>query len=240
MVMGVTRPIVDDLRTRLGVDARLLTNGYDPEEAAGIEAASVAALISPGRHSLVHTGRAGIAGRSPAAVLEAVRILLTREPDLPERLEIVFAGSLSAEEKRLLADPALRGIARAVGTLPRPQVLALQRVADSLLVLPVGSAGASVATGKLFEYLAAGPPILVIGSISEAARIVKETGTGIAADQPPEIAAAIAGLLDGFTTRRQPEEIGRYSWELLGRRASELVEEVCGTQVVGQRHEAEG
>jgi hypothetical protein len=240
MVFGVTRPLVQDLRMRLGADARLLSNGYDPENDAEIETASVARLVSAERHSLVHTGRAGIAGRSPAAVLEAVRILLTREPDLAERLEIVFAGSLSAEEHQLLADPALLGTARAVGTLPHPQALALQRVADSLLLLPVGWAGPSVATGKLFEYLTAGPPILVIGKGSEAARIVRETGTGIAADEPPEIAAAIARLIGGFTTCRQPEEIGRYSWELLGRRASDLVEEACGHQLVGQTQEATG
>jgi glycosyltransferase involved in cell wall biosynthesis len=84
----------------------------------------------------------------------------------------------------------------------------------------------------LFEYLTAGPPILVIGEGSEAARIVSETETGIAApvDDPQAVADAIARLVRGISARRRPEAVQRYSWEVLARQAGELIDEVCGSR----------
>ncbi len=55
-VLAVTRPIVEDLRERLGLDARLITNGYDPEDEAQ-DAEGDDSRLNPERHSLVHTGR---------------------------------------------------------------------------------------------------------------------------------------------------------------------------------------
>jgi glycosyltransferase involved in cell wall biosynthesis len=226
---AVTRPIVQDLRDRLGVDARLLTNGYDPEERPAVRSSWADGLLSFDRHSLVHTGRAGVSGRSPAPVLEALKLLLQEDPGLSSRFEAVFAGPLSADELRLFSDPALRGIVRAVGAVPRRRALALQQVADSLLVVAAGASERSVATGKLFEYLTAGPPILVVGDRSEAARIVRETGTGSAvpAERAEAVADGIRELLSGRPTERNSDEIDSYSWEVLAKRASALVDEVC-------------
>lgn len=213
--MAVTGPLVADLRERLGADAHLVTNGYDPEESAPPGAAD--GLLAPDRHSLVHTGRAGVSGRSPAVLLEALR----RAPDLDGRIEVVFAGNVSGEERALLAgSPA----ARSLGVLPRPRALALQRAADSLLVIASGASERSVATGKLFEYLAAGRPIVVLGDRSVAARIVAECGAGFAlpADDPDAIAAGLRRLLADATERR-PEAVARYSWAVLAERVEALV-----------------
>ena len=71
-------------------------------------------------------------------------------------------------------------IVRFVGWLERPRALALQRAADTLLVV-TGSrwAAGSVATGKLFEYLAgARRPILVLGEETEAAASYRD-GPGL-------------------------------------------------------------
>jgi glycosyltransferase involved in cell wall biosynthesis len=158
-------------------------------------------------------------------------VLVDREPDVAARLEVVFAGTVSEEEHRLLAAPQLRQIVRAVGTLPRGQALALQQAADSLLVVAAGSSERGMATGKLFEYLTAGPPILVVGQRSEAARIVDETRTGLAvpADDPAAIAAGIAQLVKGVVPPRRPDAVARYSWPTLAEQASGLIEEVCAS-----------
>ena len=74
---------------------------------------------------------------------------------------------------------------RWVGALDRNQTLALQRRADTLLVLTEGASGPSVATGKLFEYLGAGRPILVLGEGTAAADIVRSAGAG--SWRPPTI-----------------------------------------------------
>jgi glycosyltransferase involved in cell wall biosynthesis len=219
-LVAVTAPIADDLARRLGRPVAVITNGFDPEEAVAGEDG----LLAPDRHSLVHTGRAGVSGRSPRALVEGLAELRRRWPETADRLEVVFAGPATADERRLLADERLGGMARSVGMLDRPRALALQRAADSLLVIAQGASARSVATNKLFEYLAARRPVLVLGSESEAARIVAETGGGIAADDDPgAIAAALRRLVAGDVQARGVG-LERYAWPALAERFEREIE----------------
>nr|MBA2504526.1 hypothetical protein [Thermoleophilaceae bacterium] len=134
----------------------------------------------------------------------------------------VMAGGISAEEERLLADPRHAGMVEHAGALPRPAALALQRSAGALVVLAAGAR--SIATGKLFEYLAARRPVLVLGEDSEAARIVESAGAGIAApaDDPGAIAAAIDRLAAGEVVP-SGENLERYGWPALAERYAEVL-----------------
>jgi glycosyltransferase involved in cell wall biosynthesis len=221
-VVGVTKPIADDLRQRLGVRAELITNGFDPEEVPDADADG---LLDPDRLSLVHTGRLGAARSTPRPLLDALRRL--RDSAVAHRLEVVFAGPLSAEEQTLLGAPDLDGLVRPVGALERNRTLALQRAADALLVITEGARRRSVATGKLFEYLAAARPVLVLGEETEAARIVAETGAGYStsADDPEEIAAALRRLVESPPTVETNVE--DYAYPSLAKRLARLIEDVC-------------
>jgi len=222
-VIGVTKPIADDLRQRLCLRAELITNGFDPEEVPGADADG---LLDPGRLSVVHTGRLGAARSTPKPLLDALRRL--RGSATADRLEVVFAGPLSAEEQALLDAPDLNGLVRSVGALERPRALALQRAAHALLVVTEGSRRRSVATGKLYEYLAAGRPVLVLGDETEAARIVAETGAGLAtsAEDPEAIAAALRRLVESPPT--PSKSVDEYAYPQLAQRLAALVEDVCG------------
>ena len=200
-VLAATRPIADDLRERLGVDAVHVPNAWDPELVAEADAAEPPAL-APDRVSLVHTGAlAGEWGRDPGPLLAALRSLADREPEAAARLELVLAGSHGREERELLARYRLDGLARHVGPLSRPAALALQRRAGALLL--VTSRNTSEATGKLPEYLAAGRPILALAAGNEAARVVEETGTGIAV--PPDDAEGLVAALRDLAAGRLAE-----------------------------------
>lgn len=228
-VVGVTKPIVDDLRSRLGVAAVTITNGFDPDDGL-ITPAGTDPLLAPGRHSIVHTGRMGAARSTPQPLLEALREIKETEPNLAKRLEVVFAGPLTEEERVLLAAPDLEGMVRVTGWLERPHALRLQREADCLLVITEGSTRRSVATGKLFEYLAAGKPILVLGEETEAARLVRETGTGYAtsAIDSGAIAAALRLSARGGISRDPSETaVANFSWIELAGRYAELIEQTC-------------
>ena len=226
-VVGVTRPIVEDARGRLGLEAVLITNGFDPAETPA--SAHEDGLLDPARHSLVHTGRMAAGGSRPDALLDALRVLRHEAPAVADRLEVVFAGPLTADEGALLGDPLLAGVVKVVGALDRSRALSLQRAADSLLVLTEGESRPSVATGKLFEYLAAGKPVLVLGETTEAARIVTEAGAGIVA--PADDAAAIAEALRGIVESPPPgatkEAAAPYAYDALTAQLDELIEDVC-------------
>jgi glycosyltransferase involved in cell wall biosynthesis len=226
-VVAVTEPIVTDLRERLHVDATLITNGFDPEQRPVPLDREV---LDPAKHSFVHTGRLALAGVDPGPLLDAVRALRQHEPSKAERIEIVFVGPLSAEEQELLGADDLRGLVRTTGPLDHGHTLSLQQHADTLLVVTGGEARRSVATGKLFEYLAAGPPILVLGEETAAAQIVRETRTGTAtsATDPAVIAAALEEAVDAKPGEREPALLERYSWPSLAEQYAALIERVRG------------
>src|SRR4051812_38718556 len=188
LMTAVSEPLAADLRERLGADAHAVTNGFDPDEVPARKGSH--GLLDADRRSLVHTGRMASSQRSPGPLLEAVRLLRSRGSAAARRLELVFAGPLTAEERTLLEAPDLAGMVRHVGNLDRDDALRLQREADGLLLLTAGTRRGE-ATGKLFEYLGAERPILVLGDQSEAARIVTEAGAGLAA--PADDPEAIAG-----------------------------------------------
>ena len=228
-LVGVTEPIADDLSRRFDRPATVLTNAFDPEEVTN---GGDSGLLDPDRFSVVHTGRMAYAGRTPVPLLEAVRALKRDHPRVAERLEVVLAGPLSAEEEPLVRAADLADTVRAVGTLDRPRTLQLQHAADALLVLAEGSSR-RVATGKLFEYLATAAPILVLGDDSEAARIVAETGAGFATsgNDPNLIAPALERLVASPPERpRDTAAVESYSYPHVAQRYAELIEEVVSRQ----------
>ena len=224
-VSAVTEPIAADIRERFGVDAWTVTNGFDPDETpAGDETGDV---LAEGRHTLFHSGRMASSQRSPGPLLDAMGLLREREPETAERLELLLAGPVTAEERAMAERD---GAVRLLGNLARERVLALQRQADSLLLLTAGNRRGE-ATGKLYEYLAAERPILVLGDRTEAARIVRETGAGLVAplDDPEAIADALVALCNGEPLPPAQPEASReqYTYPAIAARMAELVEVAC-------------
>jgi len=228
-VVAVTRPIAEDIERRYDRSVALITNGFDLEE-VDEDVSPSNPLLDPERISLVHTGSMGFTGGSAKHLVDALRLLRTDAPEVAARVEVVFAGLLSTDEAKLLESRDLEGIVRCVGALERPDVLRMQRAADVLLVVTEGARRPSVATGKLFEYLATSRPILVLGAESEAARIVISTGRGIvtSADDPRAIAQSLRAVADGEPSPvPDQEEVQRYSWPGLAVAYSAVIEQVC-------------
>jgi len=232
-VVAVSRPVVDDLERRRIADALLVPNGWDGDSIGpargegGFPEPSepVAELLDPERVSLVYTGRFGSYGRDPRALIAALRALAAADPQTAGRLELVIAGPLTDEEKGLFGagfDPVR---VRLAGSLPRERALALQGAADALLLI-AQSTRTQLPNFKLFEYLAAGRPILALAAGTEAGRIVTETGAGeaVRADDPAAIERALRGLVAGELTPPPEEARREYSYPLLAERMSEAVE----------------
>lgn len=196
----ISRPMADDARTRLGQrEAHTLSNGFDLEELAVVAGGDGIpdGVLNPERHSLLYTGRIGYVGRSPEPILAGVRALKRRDPEAAARLEVVFAGPLRDGERAQIEAPDLAGTVRAVGAFDRETTMRLQRRAGTLLLLTTGIRGE---TGqKLYEYLAADRPILVVGDQTEAARVVTDGQAGIAVplEDPEAIADGLADLVNG-------------------------------------------
>jgi len=213
VVLGATRPIAEDFATRLGARAEWVPNGWDPQLAADVQDAMAPAVAEAGWATLVHTGTlSGPRGRDPRPLLRALR-RVNEEAGRRRRVRLVLAGRTAVEDQRLLAEAELGESVRHVGLLERRAALALQRSADALVLL-TGS-HSSEATGKLFEYLAAGRPILALAEANEAARIVQLTATGVTVPPLDEerIAAALRTVADGTIAEAYaPRELERFTY----------------------------
>jgi glycosyltransferase involved in cell wall biosynthesis len=231
-VIGVTRPIAVDAKARLGARAAYVPNGWDPEldrppSPSCIE--EVERLLDGERVNLVHTGGLSAPrglGRDPRPLFEALKRLVARRPEVAARLRVVLAGTLSPEDELLLSEVGSGIPVEHVGSLARDTALALQRKADALLLL-TSPTHISHASGKLFEYLTAGRPILGLASGNEAARIISETSTGITV-HPSDVDGIVRSLeqvVDGtLIDAYAPHGLSRYIYPGPAVEVAELVE----------------
>ena len=226
-VTSVSRPAADDLRDRVGATVELLPNGWDPELAPSLDDPAreqAEGTLDPDRVSLVYTGRFGSYGRDPRPLIEALRGLAASDPELAERLELVVAGPCTEEERALLGTDVAPARISVVGSLPRDRALALQRAADALLLI-AAPGRTQLANLKLFEYLAAGRPIVALAGGTEAGRIVSETGGEVVrSDDMEAIGAALRRLATGGVQPPDPDWSGKYAYPSLAERMSETVE----------------
>lgn len=228
LAIGVTRPIADDLAARLGARSACVTNAWDPDLDASVAGANCPPM-DPENVNVVHAGKLYVEGsnrRDPGPLGPALRLLLEHRPDSAERLRILVAGPLDPEEERYLRELDPANMIRHVGHLPHDGMLALERRADALLLVTAPQL-VSLATGKLFEYLAAGRPIIALAQGNEAARIVEETGTGVTLpmEDPEGLARAFEAALDGnLTERYSPHGLEPYVYPAPARQVAELVE----------------
>jgi glycosyltransferase involved in cell wall biosynthesis len=224
-VVGVTAPIAEDFGSRLGVPAQLITNGFDPE-LFDPELLEQSSETSHEGFTLVHTGAlSGPRGRDPRPLLRALRLLIERRPELGAGLRVIVAGRSEHDERAMVEAEGVGEIVRHVGYLPRSEALALQRTAGALLLIT--SHDRCEATGKLYEYMASGRPVVALAEGNEAARIVAETniGTLVSPDDVEAIAGALSAAIDGRLQRAYaPRAVERYAYPALAERMAEVIE----------------
>ena len=225
-VVAVSRPVVEDLGRRGIAEAHLVPNGWDPDTVGSVPEGEVAELVDPERTTLVYTGRFGSYGRDPRPLAEALRSLAAGDPEAAGRLELVIAGPLTPDETELFADDFGAVQVRLAGSLPREKALALQRAADALLLIAQPTR-TQLPNFKLFEYLAAGPPILALAAGTEAGRIVTETGSGeaVRADDPAAIEAALRSVAAGELSPPPDAARREYSYPPLAERMAAVIEQ---------------
>jgi glycosyltransferase involved in cell wall biosynthesis len=235
-VIGVTRPIALDAKSRLAARSSHVPNGWDPARPEIPPQTCPDGHVEGLRHdriNLVYTGTlSGVHGRDPRPVFAALSRLAAQRPSAAARLRLVLAGTLSPVEEEMVSALDLEVPVEHLGSLPRDGALRLQREADALLLL-TSPTHTSEATGKLFEYLTAERPILALASANDAARIVTETDTGVVV-HPHDvegITRALEAIVDGtFGLSCTPSGLARYTYPGPAEEVAELVE-----QAIAQR-----
>jgi glycosyltransferase involved in cell wall biosynthesis len=228
VVTAVSRPAMDDLRDRVGATVELVPNGWDPELAPPADAGpdtAAESLLDPDRVSLLYTGRFGSYGRDPRPLVAALSALAHEDPDTAARLELVVAGPVTPDERAAMETDVAPARIVLAGSLPRERALALQRAADALLLI-AAPGRSQLANLKLFEYLAAGRPVLALAGGTEAGRIVAETGGGevVRSDDVAGIREALTRLAAGGIEPPRSEAVSEYTYPAPAERMAAAVE----------------
>ncbi len=144
-----------------------IPNGADFDDVAGLE------RRPSDRFRITHTG-SFFGRRDPRPFLQALH---DSELDVVAR----FLGDFRETDRDWAAGLGLGDRLELLPYAPRAESLALQRDSEALLLLipDAGGRGKGVLSGKVFEYVAVGRPILAaVPPDGAAAELIRETGAG--------------------------------------------------------------
>ena len=185
----VSDAISEETRS-LGPRGRVVTiaNGCDFDDVAGLD------RHHSDRFRITHTGRL-LGRRDPRPFLQALH---------DSRLDVAarFLGDFRPADREWAESLGLGDRLELLPYAPRATSLALQRDSEALLLLipDAGGRGRGVLSGKVFEYVAVGRPILAaVPPDGAAAELIRETGAGVVA--PPDDPVAIREALEGLHAR---------------------------------------
>jgi glycosyltransferase involved in cell wall biosynthesis len=178
-----------------------------------------------------------ILGRSPVFLMQAVEQVRREHSGLAERLEVHFAGVLSARD---IAVAGQSPATRILGFLSHDQSLALMRSADLLFLpmhdLPEGRR-ATVVPGKTYEYVASGRPILAAVPDGDARDLVAAARTAYVC-RPKDVDAMAASIVEAYELSRAgaalpsppAELLSRYEYHRLARELASVFDRLCGVR----------
>jgi glycosyltransferase involved in cell wall biosynthesis len=176
-IVTVSHELANQLRriTRGKKRVEVIRNGFDSTDFAGVQ------RTEPERWTTTFVG-SYYSFYDPAPFFSALYRLIDRGLISKNDARLVFVGQAHPDVERLARRYEVRDITHFTGLVSNREALGYQ-VNSSILLFVLNGEGASPGhiTGKLFEYLAARRPILgIVSPDFEAARIIQETGAGVA------------------------------------------------------------
>lgn len=217
-IVTVSKPI-SDYFSKQYVTKNVVTipNGFDPEDTPVDGNPSIRLDVS--RFNIVYTGRFSLSDHGcdiRPFLAAAERAFLSSSPDQKKIPCIHIVGDLSASEFRQASRLMRVGLLKLHPSVSHEEALAVQKQADVLLLI-TSTLRTSVATGKVFEYLQAGRPILGLTAGTYAEQIIRETGSGwiVPPHDRDEIAKILSSLLNDpsqlSSLRPDPARIASFS-----------------------------
>jgi glycosyltransferase involved in cell wall biosynthesis len=201
-LVTVSEPLAEVLRGRHHRPTITVTNGFDPADYPETSHPATDGI------TLLYTGQL-FSRQDPSPLIRALALL-----DASERQQVIvrFVGKFLAMQ---LAGPL--ALAESLGVRDRIELLPpvpyrdslrMQRDADVLVQFSWNDPSQTgVLSGKLFEYIGARRPILLVGAThSLATTLVRERALGVSVENPDAIAVQLrAWLIEKSATGRLPD-----------------------------------
>lgn len=150
---------------------KVITNGYDSNRPTG--------TVLDERFTIAHIGSM-LSGRNPENLWQVLAELVAEHKNFERQLCLRFVGVLSKDVFKTIKKYGLEPFVTVEGYVGHDVAITYQQKSQVLLLAEMDSGETKgIIPGKLFEYMAAGRPILGIGPRDwEVATIVSQTKTG--------------------------------------------------------------
>ncbi len=184
------------------IPVSVIMNGFNPNL---IDDAPI--NIKQDKFQIIYTGTIYEQKRDPTPLFIAINELLEEKSLNRDSLEILFFGKQSKSIENLKEHFSLMGVVRQMGEVNQIKSFTVQKSADALLFLEApGKKHNGVLTGKLFEYLYSGKPIIGIGIDAKSAsgNIIEGTNSGVVCGVDSEkIKSMILSLINKSYQKKQ-------------------------------------
>ena len=171
-LVTVSEPMLNWLSARSHAPVDVVYNGYSQLS----HSSSTPGLSISGRPiQLVFTGRLYAQCQNARFILQAIQRLRASGTDIV----LTIAGASSTSWQRLASDCGVCDAVKILGEVPHEQALEMQRQADGLVAFEWNDPEAGVLTSKIFEYIAAGPPVLITGPAGPMGQLLSRTRSGV-------------------------------------------------------------
>ena len=160
--------------------------------------------------------------------------LKAEDAEFGKKLKIKLVGQVDRSVTEHLDAMGLRDNTEIIPYIPHGEVLPIQQSSQVLLLLINNTPNAKgILTGKLYEYLASGRPILAIGpEDGDAAMILNEThaGTTISFGNKEKMKETLQSLYQRYLNNELPDnthpEVERYSRRVLAGQFADLLGQI--------------
>ena len=196
-VVVVSNDMVDEFSRLPHQRIEMITNGFDAADVSG------RALTPDSMFTLSHIGTLN-AARNPKTLWKVLGEICSADEKFRSDLKIQLIGktdfSVLEDIEKLGLTPRLEK----TEYLPHSEANARQQTSQILLLLINNTANAKgILTGKFFEYLSAGRPILAVGPVDgEVAKVLEDTQAGMIVDFEDEENTRKA-VLDYYNSYKQ-------------------------------------
>ncbi len=194
LLLTVSEPLAKELEALHSKKVVTIHNGFDENDY------TEDVPLTP-TFTITYTGNIYPGKQDPTPLLRAIAEISEDGTVFPQGFEVRFFGGNGAETlSPIIEKYHLHDVAKVCGLVPFKESIKRQKESTVLLLLGWNDTKvAGILTGKIFEYMGAGRPILALAFKSgEIDNILSESGCGVVANEISEIKGILAKWLEEF------------------------------------------
>jgi len=178
-IVGISDRLMRNLQIKAGrrLGFTTIRNGFDAADLA-----HASKFNPPATFTILHCGSLSKVSQ-PGPFLQAIAELFDAQPELRGKIRMQFVGTdIFGQLPPLIAQYNLAEHIEIIGYVPHQEAVQKLFQAHVLLLLVIKSSPEEIITGKVFEYLASGRPILAIIPPGELAEMITAAHAGTVLD----------------------------------------------------------